>query len=87
MYNGKDLKTQSLDSLKIEKSVNFDVIIAKEKLKLLPRDSVTIKGDNFCVANLRKNRYVIYASEKKLSSYHRFIENIFDYDEDILCKV
>ena len=43
MYNGKVLENQSLNSLNIRKGVSFDLIIAKEKIALLPRTYVTIK--------------------------------------------
>ena len=76
-----------MDSLNIGKSVSFNVIITKEKLQLLPRKYVTIESVKSCVANLKKNTYVVYASENKLSSYHGLIESVFDYGEEILCKV
>ena len=75
-----------MDSVNIGKSVNFDVIIAK-KIKIVIKRIYYNWKCYFNVADLRKNSYVVYVSEKKVSSYHGFIENVFDYDGEILCKV
>ena len=74
MYNGTVLKDQSLESLNMGRGVCFDVIITKEKLKLLLSKYVTIEGAKFCVTDLKKNNCVVYASENKLSSYHGLID-------------
>ena len=56
------------------RGVCFDVIITKEKLKLSPRKYVIIEGAKFFVTDLKKNNCVVYASEKKLSSYYGLID-------------
>ena len=56
-------------------------------MKLLPRKYVTIKGVKFYAADLKKNNCAVCASENKLSSYYGLIENVFDYGEEIICKV
>ena len=61
MYNGTVLKNQSLDSLNLDRNDYFDVIVTKEKLKLLPREYITIEGVKFCVADLKRNNCVVYA--------------------------
>ena len=61
MYNGTVLKNKSLDSLNLDRNDYFDVIVTKEKLKLLPREYITIEGVKCCVADLKKNNCVVYA--------------------------
>ena len=46
-----------------------------------------IEGNNLCVAGLRKNSGVVYASEKKIYSYHEFIGNTYDYDGEFFCRI
>ena len=67
MYNGKVLENQSLDSLNIRKGVSFDVIIANEKIVLLPRTYVTIEDVRYVVVDLKKRSCMVYASESKIS--------------------
>ena len=87
MYNGKVLENQSLDSLNIRKGVSFDVIIAKEKIVLLPRTYVTIEDVRYVVVDLKKRSCMVYASESKISSYHGLIVNFYDYGEEIIFRV
>ena len=87
MYNGKTLENQSLLSLNVGTDVSFDVIIAKEKIALLPRTYVTIEDFKYVVDDLKKRSCVVYASENKVSSYHESIVNVYDYGEDINFRV
>ena len=61
MYNGTVLKNKSLDSLNLDRNDYFDVIVTKEKLKLLPREYITIECVKFCVADLKRNNCGVYA--------------------------
>ena len=86
LYNGKVLKNQSLDSLNVGKGVSFDVIIAKEKIALLPRIYVTIEDVKYVIDDLKKRSCVVYASKNKVSSYHGSIVNVYDYGEEIIFR-
>ena len=81
LYNGKILENQSLNSLNIDNGVSFDVIIAKERIEMLPRTNVTIEDAKYVVDELKKHSCVVYASENKVSSYHGSIVNVYDYGE------
>ena len=54
MYNGKVLENKSLNSLNIGIGISFGVIIAKEKIALLPRIYVTIKDVKYVVDDFKK---------------------------------
>ena len=51
LYNGKMIENQSLNSLYIANGVSFDVIIAKEKIVLLPKTYVTIEDVKYVVGD------------------------------------
>ena len=87
LYNGKILQDQSLNSLNIDNGVSFGVIIAKERIEMLPRTNVTIEDAKYVVDELKKHSCVVYVSENKVSSYHESIVNVYDYGEDINFRV
>ena len=64
LYNRKVLENQSLDALNKGKGISCGVIIAKEKIALLPRTYVTIENVKHIVADLKKNLVVWFMHPK-----------------------
>ena len=56
-------------------------------MKLIPKVKVYIEDKLYVVGELKKKRIYFVSLIKKMNSHRGYIDNIYDYVEDVICYI